>query len=94
MLKGYPIQHTTTIPTNLGAGTNESEIYFADWNDVVIGEQENMKVDFSHEATYKDSGGNLVSAFSRNQSVVRVVAEHDIGFRHLEGLVLGTAVTW
>jgi len=60
----------------------------------VIGEQENMKVDFSREATYKDAGGNLVSAFSRNQSVVRVVAEHDIGFRHLEGLVLGTGVTW
>lgn len=93
-LKGYPIKHTTTIPNNLGTGTNESEIYFADWNDVVIGEQENMKVDFSREATYKDAGGNLVSAFSRNQSVVRVVAEHDIGFRHLEGLVLGTGVTW
>lgn len=93
-LKGYPIQHTTTIPNNLGTGTNESEIYFADWNDVVIGEQENMKVDFSREATYKDSGGQLVSAFSRNQSVVRVVAEHDIGFRHPEGLVLGTGVTW
>lgn len=93
-LKGYPIQHTTTIPNNLGTGTNESEIYFADWNDVVIGEQENMKVDFSREATYKDSAGNLVSAFSRNQSVVRVVAEHDIGFRHLEGLVLGTGITW
>lgn len=94
LLKGYPVKHTTTIPTNLGAGTNESEIYFADWNDVVIGEQENMKVDFSREATYKDSGGTLVSAFSRNQSVVRVVAEHDIGFRHPEGLVLGTGVTW
>lgn len=94
LLKGYPVQHTTTVPTNLGTGTNESEIYFADWNDVVIGEQENMKVDFSREATYKDSGGTLVSAFSRNQSVVRVVAEHDIGFRHPEGLVLGTGVTW
>ncbi|WP_417500743.1 phage major capsid protein [Marinobacter sp.] len=93
-LKGYPVKHTTTVPINLGTGTNESEIYFADWNDVVIGEQENMKVDFSREATYKDSGGNLVSAFSRNQSVVRVVAEHDIGFRHVEGLVLGTGVTW
>lgn len=93
-LKGYPVKHSTTIPINLGTETNETEIYFADWNDVVIGEQENMKVDFSREATYKDSSGNLVSAFSRNQSVVRVVAEHDIGFRHNEGLVLGTGVTW
>lgn len=94
MLKGYPIFHSTTIPVNLGAGSNESEIYFADWNDVIIGEMDNMTIDFSKEATYKDGAGNLVSAFARNQSLVRVVAEHDIGFRHVEGLALGTAVTW
>lgn len=94
MLKGYPIMHSTTIPVNLGAGSNESEIYFADWNDVVIGEMDNMTIDFSKEATYKDSAGNLVSAFARNQSLVRVVAEHDVGFRHVEGLALGTGVTW
>ena len=94
MLKGYPIFHSTTIPVNLGADTNESEIYFADWNDVVIGEMENMTIDFSREATYKDAGGNLVSAYARNQSLIRVVAEHDVGFRHMEGLALGTSVTW
>lgn len=38
MLKGYPIERTSAIPQNLGAGSNESEIYFADFNDVVIGE--------------------------------------------------------
>lgn len=94
MLKGYPILHSTTIPVNLGAGTNESEIYFADWNDVVIGEMDNMTIDFSREATYKDGSGNLVSAYARNQSLIRVVAEHDVGFRHVEGLALGTGVTW
>ena len=94
LLKGYPIAHTNTIPVNLGAGTNESEIYFADFNDVVIGEQDNMTIDFSREATYVDSTGTLVTAFSRNQSVLRLVANHDIGFRHPEGLALGTSVTW
>lgn len=97
-LKGYPIRHTTNIPANLdtsGAGNNnESEIYFADWNDVVIGEPGGMTIDFSREATYKDGNGQLVSAFARNQSLIRVVTEHDIGFRHPEGLVLGTGVTW
>lgn len=94
LLKGYPIAHTNSIPVNLGAGTNESEIYFADFNDVVIGEQDNMTIDFSREATYVDSTGTLVTAFSRNQSVLRLVANHDIGFRHPEGLALGTSVTW
>lgn len=94
LLKGYPIAHTNTIPANLGTGTNESEIYFADWNDVVIGEQDNMTIDFSTEATYKDTNGDLVSAFSRNQSLIRLVGNHDVGFRHPEGLALGTKVTW
>lgn len=92
MLKGYPIQRTSAIPANLGDGGKESEIYFADFNDVVIGEDGNMKVDFSKEASYIDADGKLVSAFSRNQSLIRVVTEHDIGFRHPEGLVLGTGV--
>ena len=93
-LKGWPIKHTTNIPVNLGAGTNESEIYFADWNDVIIGETDVYTIDFSREATYNDSSGTLVSAYSRNQSVLRVVTGNDIGFRHLEGLQLGTEVTW
>ncbi|WP_129138795.1 phage major capsid protein [Modicisalibacter coralii] len=98
MLKGYPIKHTTTIPVNLdtsaAGNNNETEIYFADWNDVVIGDADSMTIDFSREATYKDGAGNLVSAFTRNQSVIRVVNEHDVGFRHPEGLVLGTEITW
>ncbi|WP_429110752.1 phage major capsid protein [Aeromonas veronii] len=94
LLKGYPIAHTNTIPTNLGTGTNESEIYFADWNDVVIGEQDNMTIDFSTEAAYVDSNGDMVSSFSRNQSLIRLVGNHDVGFRHPEGLALGTKVTW
>jgi len=92
-LKGWPVEFTTTIPTNLGTGS-DTEIYFADFNDVVIGEGEQMSIDFSKEATYIDSGNNMVSAFARNQSLIRVVMEHDIGFRHVEGLVLGTGVTW
>lgn len=94
MLKGYPIEHTNIIPANLGEGSNETEIYFADFNDVVIGEDGAYTIDFSREATYKDGEGNLVSAYSRNQSLIRVVTEHDVGFRHPEGLVLGTGITW
>ncbi|MNH38174.1 hypothetical protein D3C79_991670 [compost metagenome] len=69
-------------------------MYFADWNDVVIAEQDNMTIDFSREATYVDAAGELVSAFARNESLIRLVGNHDVGFRHPEGLALGTAVTW
>lgn len=93
-LKGWQIKHTTNIPVNLGVGTNETEIYFADWNDVIIGETDVYTIDFSREATYNDSTGTLVSAYSRNQSVLRVVTGNDVGFRHLEGLQMGTGITW
>ncbi|EHR6916899.1 phage major capsid protein [Salmonella enterica] len=94
MLKGYPVLHTSAIPVNLGTGGKESEIYFADFSDVLIGEDGKMVVDFSREASYIDADGQMVSAFARNQSLVRVQMDHDIGFRHVEGLVLGTKVTW
>lgn len=94
LLKGYPIEHTTTIPSNLGDDANESEIYFADFNDVVIGENSDMKVDFSNEATYYDTNGELVSAFARDQSLIRVITQHDIGFRHPEGLCVGANIPW
>jgi len=94
MLKGYPIGKTTNIPVNLGTGLSFSEIYFADFNDVIIGESDTMTIDFSREATYNDASGNLISAYSANQSVLRLVTANDIGFRHLEGLVVGTDISF
>ncbi|WP_276851035.1 phage major capsid protein [Enterobacter oligotrophicus] len=93
-LKGFRIERTSAIPANLGTSGNGSEVYFGDFNDVKIGEDGIMTVDFSREATYIDADGNTVSAFSRNQSLIRVITEHDIGFRHTTGLALGTDVTW
>ncbi|GEK08934.1 phage major capsid protein [Pseudoalteromonas peptidolytica] len=94
MLKNYPFKKTTNIPNNLvnGSITDLSEIYFADFNDVIIGETNAMTIDFSREATYKDASGNLVSAYSNNQSVLRVVTGNDIGFRHNEGIIVGTDI--
>ncbi len=94
MLKGYPVGKTTQVPVNLGAGTNESEIYFADFGDVFIGEEETLEIDYSKEATYKDSEGNVVSAFQRDQTLIRVIAKNDFGPRHVESIAVLTAVTW
>src|SRR5574341_851557 len=35
-LMGYPFARTTQVPNNLGGGTNESEVYLADFADNVI----------------------------------------------------------
>jgi HK97 family phage major capsid protein len=93
-LWGFPFRMTTQIPINLAVtGTSESEIYLADFADVVIAESENMMIDVSTEASYIESG-SLVSAFSRDQTVVRVIAEHDLVMRHAESAACLIDVDW
>lgn len=93
-LKGYPVRITTQIPDNLGAGGDESEIYLADFGDCFIAETGQISIAFSKEAAYKDASGEMVSAFSRNQTLVRIIAQHDFGPRHQENIAILTAVKW
>ncbi len=94
LLKGYAVGLSNQIPVNLGLGGNESEIYFVNFADMMIGEDMELVIDFSKEAAYKDAGGNMVSAFQRDQTLVRVIAKHDFGPRHVECIAVGTEVTW
>jgi len=94
VLKGYPVRRTTQIPSNLGAGANESEIYFADFADCFIGEADTFALDYSKEATYKDTDNNFVSAFQRDQTLVRVIVKHDFGPRHVESVAILVKVKW
>ncbi|MBR8135141.1 phage major capsid protein [Burkholderia cenocepacia] len=94
MLKGYPVGKTTQVPINLGETGKESEIYFADFGDVFIGETETLEIDYSKEATYKDADGNMVSAFQRDQTLIRVIAKNDFGPRHVESIAVLAGVTW
>ena len=91
-LKGLPFDTTTNIPADLGVDSNESEIYLVDFNDVLIGETDTWSIDVSNETAYKDSNGDLQLTFQQNMSLLRLVTENDIGFRHLEGLIVGTGV--
>lgn len=91
-LWGYPFGVTSQIPENLGSG-HETEVYFADFADVVIGESEQLMIDTSMEAAYYD-GSAVVAAFSKDQTVIRAIEAHDFGMRHIASVSLLTAVTW
>lgn len=95
LLLGYPYRWSTQIPTNLSdhGRVNETEIYFADFDDVVIGEAMSLRVDASMEASYMD-GGTLISAFSQDQTVVRAITEHDFGVRRDVSVMVMNGVTW
>jgi HK97 family phage major capsid protein len=93
--EGYPFKLTQQIPTNLVNGTNTkgSEIYFVDMADFVIADTYNVIVDASDVAAYND-GTSMVSAFQRDQSIFRVIAEHDVNMRHLQSLVVLQTQDW
>ncbi|MGG4604307.1 phage major capsid protein [Paenalcaligenes sp. Me131] len=95
-LMGYPVGTTTQIPINLAVNSdsNGSEIYLADFGDCFIGEDSRLVIDFSKEATYIDGEGKTVSAFQRNQTLIRVIAKHDFGPRHVESVAVLIDVQW
>lgn len=91
-LFGFPFRVTTQIPRNLGAGS-ETELYLADFADVVIGEATQVLIDASGDTAYHD-GSQVVSAFSLDQTVVRAIVEVDLAVRHAESVVVLSGVTW
>ena len=92
-MMGSPTAYTTAIPINLGGGT-ESEIYFANMGDIAVGEALAAEVTVSTEASYKDSGGNLVSAFDNDESVIRLILELDMKLRYDVAATVMEAVIW
>jgi HK97 family phage major capsid protein len=95
MFEGYPVKLTQQIPTNLAVATytKGSEVYFVDMADFVIADTYNVIVDASDVAAYND-GTSMVSAFQRDQSLFRVIAEHDCNMRHLQSLVVLLTQDW
>jgi HK97 family phage major capsid protein len=93
--EGYPVRLTQQIPTNLvmTTFTKASEIYFVDMADFIIADTYNVVVDASDVAAYNDGTG-MVSSFQRDQSLFRVIAEHDVNMRHLQSLVVLLTQDW
>lgn len=92
--KGYPFKLSTQIPVNLGAGADESEIYFGDYSDCYIGETGEMYLSYSTEASYKNGNGELISSYSKDQTLVRIIQHNDFGPRHVESIAVGVGVKW
>jgi HK97 family phage major capsid protein len=92
-LMGFPYFTTTAIPINLSPGT-VSEFYFADADELIIGDGLNIKVDVSQEASYLDETGTLVSAFDKDQTIVRLMLANDFAAFHPQAVCCMNGVTW
>lgn len=97
-LKGLPIGETTQIPTNLtsgGAIGNGSEIYLVELSYWVRGDGVPMEIGISTEASYTDPlSGKQVSAFEKDETLIRIVAENDLGPFQVVAVSVLDGVTW
>lgn len=84
-LWGFPYRVTTQC--------DNSRVYFGAFAHAVIGESLGLIVDASAEAAYHD-GSNVIAAFSQDQTVIRVIAEHDFALRHDAAFAVIESVTW
>lgn len=94
MLLGYPIQTTSQLPNNLGVGIDETEVFFADFNDAMVGDSMQLVISSSTEAAYVNTSGDTVSAFQNDLTLMRAIEEHDFAPRHDESISMLTGAGW
>lgn len=92
-LWGWPYAVSTTVPANLGSSSNHSEMYLVDMADMIIGESVTPIVDSSSVAAYYD-GSSVQSAYSKDQTVIRVISEHDFLARRPESIAVLESINW
>ncbi len=78
-LFGFPYRTTTQIPVDLGGGGDETEIYFADFGTIIIGDTLQLELRVSDQASYTD--GAEEKGFQSDETLVRAISMHDINAR-------------
>jgi HK97 family phage major capsid protein len=93
-LFGFMCRRTSSIPTNLGGGT-ESEVYFGSHGDAILGFDlaNPLQVEAFPNGTYHD-GSALVSGISTDMTPIRILEGHDVVLRHDKAFAMITGVTW
>jgi HK97 family phage major capsid protein len=89
MFRGFPFAWTQNIPNNLGGSSNQSEIYLADTDEILIGDVPGIAINASGDASYSTDGATLTnSAFDLDQTVIRIIAESDINVKHTASITV------
>ena len=97
-LLGYPFAKSTQIPINIwdatGANTNCSFIFLVEMDDAILLDSMQLELAVSREGTFYDTTGTLQSAFQKDMTLIRAIAEHDFQMRHNASIAVNQFVTW
>ncbi|UCH90463.1 MAG: phage major capsid protein [Nitrospirota bacterium] len=93
-LMGIPFAETNQIPDNLGGSSNQSELYLVTRDYMTIADSDEIRLDASRDASYKDEVGTLVSAWSRDEVAYRLITRTDFYYQYRDGAALLEQVDW
>jgi len=88
-LLGYPFFVSNQIAYTAGS-PGYVDIFLGDFSEYYDAVQMEMQMEASREATYVDDAGATISAFSNDQTVLRLLTLHDYNVRHKESFIQGT----
>lgn len=92
-LLGVPYYVSNQLPTNLGSGSNKTEVYFLETSMGIIGDAYAMEIAVFPNGSYHD-GSAVQSGISQDLTVIRSIAGHDFALQHdVAGAVINT-VAW
>ncbi|TWD58100.1 HK97 family phage major capsid protein [Agrobacterium vitis] len=97
-LFGYPVLTSTQIGTNWwnadGSAKDLSFVFLVEMTEDMIFDSMQLELSVSREGTYYDENNNLVSAFQRDETLIRAISEHDHQMRHDEAIAVIQGVRW
>lgn len=88
-LLGAPYKVSQQIPKE----NTTTFAFYGDWSEFIVARQGMMSVDASPHAAYNNSSGTVVAAYSKDETVIRVIDRHDVGPRQAAALCRSTGLT-
>lgn len=93
-LFNQPTETTNQIPTDLGGGSDETEVYYVEGSQYVIADATDIRVNEYDQATIPDGSGNDRNLAEHGEMAVEMVLSHDAGLRHDVGASVANKVDW
>ena len=93
-LLGYQVGKTGSIPKNLGAGSNQTQIIFGDWSELIIGESLSAEISDSRDASFVDENGNTVHGFTDETTLTKLTTKVDSAVKRNTGFSVIDEVAW
>lgn len=88
-LRGYEFHSSSTVDYNANNGSPYADFWLGDFAEMMFGISKDLSIEVSREGTFT-SNGNVISAFDRDLTLIRLIAEVDFDARQPKAFVHGT----